>query len=392
MSQQLVSHSPDLKRLQEEGYEIEINSGFLIVRHIPYVNASRQIAFGVLISELTLSSNTTTTRPSNHVIYFQGEQPCDKQGVPIAAIMHAMPNQTLFPGVVGNYSFSNKPQEGYGDYYHKIKTYSDIISAPAKSIDDTVTEKTFKVLSDSDNISVFHYIDSNSSRANISTISQKLTDEKIAIIGLGGTGSYILDLIAKCPVQEIHLFDGDNFLQHNAFRSPGAASIEILDKHFSKVEYYKSVYSNMHKAIFAHQLFIDEDSLESLRGMTCVFISIDRGSVKARIIEFLISQGTRIIDVGLGVERVDDSLIGTLRVTSMDKLKNDHVSKRISLSDDPNAAYNSNIQIAELNSLNAALAVIKWKKWVGFYNDLEHEYHTTYSVNVSQLLNDEIGA
>jgi hypothetical protein len=37
--------------------------------------------------------------------------------------------------------------------------------------------------------------------------------------GLGGTGSYILDLVSKTPVNEILLFDSDDFLQHNAFRS-----------------------------------------------------------------------------------------------------------------------------------------------------------------------------
>jgi hypothetical protein len=36
--------------------------------------------------------------------------------------------------------------------------------------------------------------------------------------------------------------------------------------------------------------------------------------------------------------------------------------------------YDGNIQIAELNSLNAALAVIKWKKLCGFYNDRKAEH------------------
>jgi tRNA A37 threonylcarbamoyladenosine dehydratase len=48
---------------------------------------------------------------------------------------------------------------------------------------------------------------------------------------MGGTGSYILDLVAKTAVMEIHLFDGDDFNQHNAFRAPGAASLEDLEKH-----------------------------------------------------------------------------------------------------------------------------------------------------------------
>ena len=52
--------------------------------------------------------------------------------------------------------------------------------------------------------------------------------KKIIILGLGGTGSYILDLVAKTPVKEIHLYDGDTFYQHNAFRSPGAPSSDEL--------------------------------------------------------------------------------------------------------------------------------------------------------------------
>jgi len=51
-------------------------------------------------------------------------------------------------------------------------------------------------------------------------ITRRLELEKVAIIGLGGTGSYILDLVAKTPVKEIHLFDADALLNHNAFRHP----------------------------------------------------------------------------------------------------------------------------------------------------------------------------
>jgi len=74
--------------------------------------------------------------------------------------------------------------------------------------------------------------------------------------------------------------------------------------------------------------------------------------------------------------------------------KNDHLVNRIPLVDeDENNEYVTNIQIADLNSLNAGFAVVKWKKMCGFYQDLEEEHHTTYSINVSQLLNeDEVAA
>jgi hypothetical protein len=39
--------------------------------------------------------------------------------------------------------------------------------------------------------------------------------------------------------------------------------------------------------------------------------------------------------------------------------------------DDCEDDHGTNIQIAELNALNAVFAVIKWKKECGFYADLE---------------------
>ena len=70
----------------------------------------------------------------------------------------------------------------------------------------------------------FQYPNTNSARAKITDLDEKYKGLKIAIIGLGGTGSYVLDLIAKTPVAEIHIFDKDVFQLHNAFRAPGATS------------------------------------------------------------------------------------------------------------------------------------------------------------------------
>jgi len=50
MSQELISHSPDLKRLREEGYFVQIQGGFLLLRDVPYVNAQQQVRTGTLIS------------------------------------------------------------------------------------------------------------------------------------------------------------------------------------------------------------------------------------------------------------------------------------------------------------------------------------------------------
>ena len=51
--------------------------------------------------------------------------------------------------------------------------------------------------------------------------------------------------------------------------------------------------------------------------------------------------------------------------------------------------YASNIQLAELNALNAAMAVIRWKKLCGFYADLEHEHHSVYTITTNGLVGDD---
>jgi len=389
MSQELVNRSPDLKRLRDEGYAVEVTkSGYLMVRNVPYTNSSREIKFGTLVSELTLA-NDVTTAPSTHIIYFAGEHPCHKDGTKIGQIAHQSNTQKLGETEV-HHSFSNKPPAGYKDYYEKISTYVAVISSPARSIDTNVTAQTFSLIETAEDESVFKYLDTASSRARIDQVMTKLEIGKLAIVGLGGTGSYVLDFVAKTPVKEIHLFDGDKYLQHNAFRSPGAPSGEELNKKLPKVEYLKDVYSRMRRNIFAHVGYIDASNVDQLKDMNFVFICVDKGPVKKLIIEKLEEWGISFIDVGMGIEKSDTGLTGILRVTTSTPDYRKHVSKRISFADDdPDGEYNQNIQIADLNALNAALAVIKWKKLLGFYHDVEKEYNSTYTIDCNLLTSEE---
>lgn len=391
MSQQLISRSPDLKDLRDEGYEIAIKSGHLVISNVPYVNSKKQIKRGTLVSQLDLAGDVTT-KPGTHVVMFAGEHPCDKEGRILAKIKNQSTRQKICDDLYIDHSFSSKPNEGYRDYHHKMTTYIAIISVHAEAIDQSATAKTFRAIASDDPDSAFNYIDTASSRAETTVVSKKLDGLKIAIIGAGGTGAYILDLVAKTPVKEIHLYDGDDFLQHNAFRSPGAPSIDELRRMPKKVDYLRDIYSAMRKNIFANSFHIDNSNVENLQGMDFVFICIDVGEAKIPIIEKLEELDIPLIDVGMGVEVVDEKLLGLLRVTTSTADKRNHVrdNKRINLSGgyDDNV-YGKNIQIADLNALNASLAVIKWKKLFGFYADLEKEHYSLYSLDGNVIINED---
>ena len=391
MSQQLINLSQDLKRLRDEGYEIEIISNYLVLKNVPYVNHLRQIKFGYLISTLTMSGNITA-RPDTHVIQFNGEYPCDKKGSPILKIQHQSCKKNITDKLVSLHSFSSKPTTGYTDYYHKMTTYAAILSSPAHAIDQTTSPITFKVVSSNEENDIFNYLDTASSRSEIVSITAKLALNKVAIVGLGGTGSYILDLISKTPINEIHLFDQDIFLQHNAFRAPGAPSIEELQDQMKKVNYFCNKYSKMHKGIIPHDYFIDDSNAIELQEMSFVFLCLDDGQAKKIIVNRLHYFQIPYIDVGMGLYLTDNALGGVLRVTTSTNDKNDHIinNKRIPFSNDNGKnEYNQNIQIADLNSLNATLAVIKWKKILGFYHDFDQEHFSTYTLDGNLLTNED---
>lgn len=391
MSQRLINLNSDLKKLRDEGYDISVQSTFLVMCQIPYVNDARQIKYGKLVSDLTLEGDRTST-PSTHMVYFVGDFPCDQHGIRISQIAHQSSEIKLDDNIVVQHSFSSKPPEGYTDYYDKMVTYSTILSGPARSLDPNVTAQVFPAIETQDEDSVFCYVDTASSRAKINTASRKLEIGSIGIVGVGGTGSYVLDLVAKTPVKEIHLFDGDKFSQHNAFRSPGAPSVEELKLAQQKVIYFQKQYLKIHRNIIAHDGFIDISSVNKLQEMEFVFLCLDHGDTKLLIVEKLEEWNIPFIDVGMGVELVDEALIGVLRVTTSTIEKRDHIrnKNRIQFSDQVGGdEYDHNIQIADLNALNGALAVIKWKKLMGFYLDLEHEHYSTFTIDGNSLINED---
>lgn len=390
MSRELFSRNPDLARLRSEGYFVRVEGNLLVMREVPYVDAQRRVRTGVLVSALDLAGDQTR-RPETHVIHWDGDFPCNADGKPLPAISHQSANTNLGHGLTARHSFSNKPPEGYPDYYTKMSTYATILAGPAAVLQPGISPRVFRGTDDDDQVSVFNYLDTASGRAGLGALAAKLENEVIAILGTGGTGGYILDLVAKTPVKEIRLFDEDDFLSHNAFRAPGAPSLEELRDAPKKVHYLQGIYSRMHRGIKAHCVKLEEATVGQLEGITFAFVSMDAGEEKRAVVAKLEALGVPFIDVGMGLELSNGSLGGILRVTTSTPEKRDHVhAGRISFEGGGGRdVYASNIQVADLNAMNACLAVVKWKKLRGFYRDLENEHHSTYTTDGSMLLNGD---
>ena len=389
MSHALIARNKDLERLKESGYTLRFVDGFILVDDIPYINNEGHIKEAALALKLDLSGDSTV-QPSDHVAYWTGKFPYKKKGGKLQALGESAHSQILSDGTTINYMFSAKPTGGrYRDYEHKVKTYIEIIEREARMVDPNQTAQKWKVNRDVKLDDVFEYMETASARQNTTDISAKVENEIVAIVGLGGTGSYVLDFVAKTWVKEIHLYDGDRFLQHNAFRAPGATGIEDLEGGPNKAAFHAGRYKKFRKGVIGHSKQIDDTNLGELKECNTVFMCIDGNLIKRDILRVCEEAGSVCIDTGMGIYREDDKLGGIIRVTTSAPTLRRHIERnnRIDMAGGGIGEYERNFQMAELNALNASLAVIKWKKIRGVYQDITSEGDSGYILDGNRIIN-----
>jgi hypothetical protein len=403
MSATPISRNPDLAKLEKAGLVLRIVEGrtatHLIAEGIPAVNSKREVILGAFYSPLEIDQNGKTRNPvpSHQCWWIGSEAPCDPSGAIMSEFISNPNREDKGDGINTVVGYSMKLKENgvmvaYPDYYQKIRSYIAPIWAAALAIDPTCTPYSNKpvpaVVETQER--VFHYPDMATTRAGIGAAMAKLLAERVAIIGLGGTGSYILDLLAKVPIGEIHLFDGDTFQLHNAFRAPGAPRKEQLTDP-KKVDWFGAIYSGMHKYIIPHPYNIVEANLSELGGFSFAFVAIDCPKARKVILPGLTARNVPFIDVGMDLALdKNNSLTGMCRYTVGLPDFHAHVEQVVSFDDGPENDVYRNIQVADMNMLNAAMAVMKWKKLRGFYADSKREHHGLYSIATGSLVKEDL--
>jgi len=392
MFHQLVSHNPDIGWLIDKGYAVAFDDGYLVIRDIPYLDGSLGLQLGAFVAKLVYQDKVHVAQ-DDHQVFFAGGSPHGLDGKPIPNLADRATKLTLSSAcsdVVVQRQFSNKPKKAgkFADFFEKIESYANIISGPAEEKHD-VSRYTFRC-DETMPDSVFKFRDTLSSRAEIGDLSARLKNDIVAIIGLGGTGAYVLDFLVRTPVREIRGFDPDIYHVHTAFRSPGATSESDFGR--LKTEVYAERYRNFRVGLTLSPKFIDASCVADLASVTFAFVCVDKGPARAGIFDLLLAQGIPFIDVGMGLNRKRDALNGRLRVTYFSQSDREHVrGMQLAEETDGDAAeYRANIQIGELNSLNACLAVNKFKQLRGFYLAEKDYFHMLFKVGATKIIGEAV--
>ena len=142
----------------------------------------------------------------------------------------------------------------------------------------------------------------------------------------------------------------------------------------------------MRRGVVPHEFDVKPDNVEVLRGLDFVFVAVDDNETRQWLLPALSKMGVPFVDVGMGVEKTDNKLLGVLRTSFCDVPTSSAIQRNDAGVRDV-GEYERNVQIVELNALNAALAVIRWKKHRGFYLDLGNEFRSTYTIDGNHMTN-----
>jgi hypothetical protein len=379
--QALASRNPFIDKIVNQGYDVGFINAHLVIFGLPYLNSSGELKYLDMICPLDLREEYLIDRPSNHKVYFAGEIPCNIDGQKISAGT-AEEVRTVSDQIVGNRMLSSKPDgmRPYDSIEEKINQYLALISSPAvHKYPDVTPRRALKKHLEAE-LSPLIFPDALSAHEGVVELSHKLRGHKVAIIGCGGTGAYVLDFVAKTHLEEIHLFDDDIVHVHTLFRLPGVYG----EKHLGmpKVEVLAEAYGHFHLGIKPHVERVDQNNIACLAGFHFVFVCVDDGPSRQMIAQACHSASVPFVDVGMGLNKGANGLYGFVRTAGgepgdFDKLNG---TQYLPAQNAHDREYRNQPQIAELNALNAAMAVIRFKQHMRFFDRLTDSYAVVFDV------------
>lgn len=365
---ELANHNPFLRDLDETGYLIDFVGGYLVIYGLPYLDGQGGLQYGDWVSPLDLDG-AIIGPPSNHQAWWRGARPHDQQGRALR-LGGGDGVITVTPELITTSSFSYKlmDEQGalrpYQSFEEKVRTYIDTITTPAIVAYPNATPLRAIAVKASAQGSPLRFPDTMSARYHLNDLSALLRGKKVAIVGLGGTGAFILDSVARTHLEQIALFDDDKVHLHTIFRWPGFIPGAIGKL---KVEALATHYDQWHADIVPVAERITAENVMRLREFDFVFVSVDEGLARLLIVDWLSANNIPFVDCGMGLNRSSVGLSGFVRITGTDReaFDNNRGTVRLPVQNAKADEYRKHAQIPELNALNANMAVIRFKQHFG---------------------------
>ena len=155
---------------------------------------------------------------------------------------------------------------------------------------------------------------------------QVLSKTCVAVIGLGGVGSYSAEALARSGIGKLILIDFDIVEPSNVNRQILALQ-STIGKYKAELMQQRILDINPPASVIIHKNFLDKDNQEQLLAKAdyCVD-AIDSLSAKIDLIEFLVKNKRKFISVMGAGNRLDPNLI---HISTLDKSHNCPLARKV---------------------------------------------------------------
>ncbi len=125
---------------------------------------------------------------------------------------------------------------------------------------------------------------------------EKLWKSKVAVIGLGGVGSYVAEALARAGVGRFLLLDSDRIAESNINRQ-ATATYDTIGKPKTEVAAQRIFSINPKAQVDCYQMFLGKDTIDDVDFSGCHYIAdaIDNISAKILLVEKAVQLGIPII-------------------------------------------------------------------------------------------------
>ena len=252
-------------------------------------------------------------------------------------------------------SISIKSREGDGkNAWQALKTYTQAVYGAFRASGDNggiTPRRPYKIeLADERSEQEIEWID-------------LVRGEKVGVIGLGGVGAWIADLVSKADVERVTAWDPDIVEARNVIRMPGGNAAEYLGK--PKAKWFEETYSRMRKGVKGHHQAVRTTNIQEVaRQLTFAFIAVDDEHARKDISEGLNGMRIPFIDVGLSISREDVRLAVAMRAT-VGREDTREWKRAIPRTGSEGQQVYGRVELADTSALAAAFSIQIWRQMRG---------------------------
>ncbi|MCY4261738.1 MAG: ThiF family adenylyltransferase [Candidatus Dadabacteria bacterium] len=187
--------------------------------------------------------------------------------------------------------------------------------------------------------------------------------EKIAVVGLGGVGAWIADLLSKADVAEVHGWDADVIEEKNIIRMPGAVNPCWIGK--PKAKWFEETYRQIHRQVFGYPKNVtDQNANEICMNTTFGFVAVDNEDGRKVACNAMAGAKIPFIDVGIALDRRDSEVTASIRLT-INWPHRDAWQKAIPKVGKVGQEVYGKLELPDITAIAAGLALQSWRKMRG---------------------------